>query len=86
MLNSSLAHDDYEDLDDSYGEEVDLRKNLSGLTLEEAVRYLIPYGWNVIVHRYDDDEYENDEVTKKTVSLDIQDGKICDCLVYDFKN
>ena len=70
------------------------REALEGLTLEEAVQFLTPRQWDVIVHRYEDAEYPIDELSqtyrlktdgsqlifeRSTISLDIQDGK-----VYDF--
>lgn len=67
----------------TFDEELDLRSYLFGLTLEEAVRFLTPRNWNVQVHRYDEDEYENDPITARTVSLDIQDGKIWECIFLD---
>lgn len=56
-------------------------EDLIGLTLEESVHFLIPRGWLVIVHRYDENDYENKAPKEPTVSLDIQDGKVYDFLV-----
>jgi hypothetical protein len=59
---------------------------LLGLTLEEAVHFLTPRGWTVVVHRYEDGIYSKDELGLKegipTVSLDIQDGKVYELEMY----
>lgn len=60
-------------------------EDIIGLTLEEAVAYLTPRGWAVTVHRYEDDVYGDEmapEAGVDTVSLDIQDGKVYDAVVY----
>lgn len=44
-------------------------EELVGLTLEEAVHHLIPRGWLVVVHRYDENEYENAAPKEPTISL-----------------
>lgn len=73
------------------------KEDLEGLTLEEAVRFLTPRGWKVIVHRYEDGEYTIDDIAKTyhidikdekfnftdpTISLDIQDGKVYEFTVH----
>lgn len=57
--------------------------DLIGLTLEEAVHHLIPRGWLLVVHRYDENEYENLAPKDPTISLDIQDGKVYDFVILE---
>jgi hypothetical protein len=57
--------------------------DLIGLTLEEAVHHLIPRGWLLVVHRYDENEYENPAPKDPTISLDIQDGKVYDFVILE---
>lgn len=73
------------------------KEELEGLTLEEAVQFLTPRGWRVMVHKYEDSEYPVEELEKTyriridrdgfhvdepTVSLDIMDGKVYEFSVY----
>jgi beta-lactam-binding protein with PASTA domain len=58
-------------------------EELIGLTLEEAIALLVPQGWKVDVHRYEDGDYDIGQVKESTISLDIQDGKVYDFLVFN---
>lgn len=58
-------------------------EDLVGLTLEEAVRVLVPMGWKIDVHAYDENVFDIGVIKLPTISLDIQDGKVYDFLVYN---
>jgi hypothetical protein len=55
-----------------------IQEDIYGMTLEEAIAYCVPQGWNVVVHQYDDEEcdIEKQVIKKDNISLNIQDGKV----------
>lgn len=61
------------------------KEEILGLTLEEAIAYLVPQGWEVTIHQYEEDDISSEMPVRRdkdTISLDIQDGKIYDFVVY----